>query len=70
MGGFRASLVSVQTGVTVPLKHDGNTVFGRGPRFNISDRRVSRKHAEITVSATSKSVTIRPVRISSIDSFI
>ncbi len=45
----------------IPLRLDGNTIIGRGPAFGITDRRVSRKHGEIVVSSTSRSVTIRPV---------
>lgn len=58
---FHASLIPAGGGVPIPLRGDGNTIFGRGQRFGINDRRVSRRHGEIVVSSETRSVTIRPV---------
>lgn len=56
---FLVSLVS-NDNVEIPLK-EGSNQFGRGPLFNIADQHVSRKLAEIMVSSSSKTATIRVV---------
>ena len=64
MQPFHASL-KPSNGESIPLRTDGNTLFGRGSRFGIDDRRISRKHSEIVVSSETRSVTVRQVIVSS-----
>jgi pSer/pThr/pTyr-binding forkhead associated (FHA) protein len=56
--------MTAPSGVTTELE-SGVTVLGRGAKFGITDRRVSRKHAEVTVSKETNTVTLMSVRSSS-----
>jgi len=61
---FLVSLVSFgSTDISEVVLKEGSNQFGRGPLFNIQDQHVSRKLAEIMVSSSSKTVTIRMVFI-------
>jgi pSer/pThr/pTyr-binding forkhead associated (FHA) protein len=53
--------MTAPSGATIELD-SGTTVLGRGPKFGIPDRRVSRKHAEVTVSKETNTVTLMSVR--------
>jgi hypothetical protein len=55
--------MTAPSGVTTELE-SGVTVLGRGAKFGITDRRVSRKHAEVTVSKETNTVTLMSVRSS------
>jgi pSer/pThr/pTyr-binding forkhead associated (FHA) protein len=52
--------MTAPSGVTTELQ-SGVTVLGRGAMFGITDRRVSRKHAEVTVSKETNTVTLMSV---------
>jgi hypothetical protein len=45
----------------IPLQTDRNTILSRNNTFQITDRRISRRHGEFIVSSTSKTVTFRQV---------
>lgn len=60
---FRVALVQIDANGTAIRTHDlpeGNTRFGRGPTFGISDQRVSRSHCSIVVDGATRSITILP----------
>ncbi|KAL6062440.1 putative serine/threonine-protein kinase drkA, variant 2 [Balamuthia mandrillaris] len=54
---FEVKLVPTNGGPTLELPK-GSTILGRSPKFGITDRRVSRKHAQVLVSQETSSVTL------------
>ncbi len=59
MSSFKVQLVT-PSGALIDLK-GGSTILGRGPRFSIQDRRVSRRQAELNVSEETNTVTLMSV---------